>query len=289
MIESAAEAHAISRGFLTRLIWRESSFRPHVVSHAGAQGIAQFMPGTAADRGLADPFDPEQAIPKAAELLSDLKIRFGNYGLAAAAYNGGPRRVTDWLTSGGLLPTETREFVVRITRQPVETWAARVFGEGAAAEEPETTDAPSDDDETEGCLDLLASLRNGGDTAVTFASLSPAQADTAPFVPPGVFVPGVPPPRPKATAPAPPTITPWGVQIAGNFSRDLAVAAFERERRRLRDVIGDARPMVIGTRMRNRGNATFYQVRAPAQTRKEAEDLCGRIRRAGGSCVVARS
>ena len=49
------------------------------------------MPGTAAERGLSDPFDPEQAIPKAAELLSELRTRFGNLGLAAAAYNAGPQ------------------------------------------------------------------------------------------------------------------------------------------------------------------------------------------------------
>ena len=49
----------------------KSSFRPGVLSHAGAQGVAQFMPGTAHDRGPADPFDPEQAIPKSAALLSD--------------------------------------------------------------------------------------------------------------------------------------------------------------------------------------------------------------------------
>ena len=48
------------------------------------------MPKTADERGLANPFDPEEAIPKSAELLADLKQRFGNLGLAAAAYNAGP-------------------------------------------------------------------------------------------------------------------------------------------------------------------------------------------------------
>ncbi len=88
MIEAAATKHHMPVDFFTRLIWQESSFRPGVSSRAGAQGVAQFMPGTASERGLADPFDPEQAIPKSAELLSDLRTRFGNLGLAAAAYNG---------------------------------------------------------------------------------------------------------------------------------------------------------------------------------------------------------
>jgi soluble lytic murein transglycosylase-like protein len=67
MIEGAAATHRLPVAFFTRLIWQESSFRPGVQSGAGAQGVAQFMPGTAAERGLADPFDPEQAIPKSAE------------------------------------------------------------------------------------------------------------------------------------------------------------------------------------------------------------------------------
>src|SRR5688572_30669654 len=90
LIETSAAAHALPVGLFTRLIWRESSFRLEVVSRAGAQGVAQFMPGTARGRGLADPFDPEAAIPAAAALLADLSRQFGNLGLAAAAYNAGP-------------------------------------------------------------------------------------------------------------------------------------------------------------------------------------------------------
>jgi len=77
LIDDAARSHQLPAAFLTRLIWRESSFRPEVVSRAGAQGVAQFMPGTARERGLLDPFDPEQAIPQSARLLSDLGARGG--------------------------------------------------------------------------------------------------------------------------------------------------------------------------------------------------------------------
>ena len=80
------------------------------------------MPGTAAERGLADPFDPEQAIPKAAELLADLRARFGNLGLAAAAYNGGPQRVANWLAGSGGLPFETQIYVEIVTRHSAEDW-----------------------------------------------------------------------------------------------------------------------------------------------------------------------
>src|SRR5256885_1278916 len=117
LIETAAREHAVPADFLTSLIWRESSFRTGAVSRAGAQGVAQFMPGTAAERGLADPFDPEQAIPKSAELLADLRQRFGNLGLAAAAYNGGPARVGGWVPRRGAPAGGRRQFTFNITRR----------------------------------------------------------------------------------------------------------------------------------------------------------------------------
>jgi hypothetical protein len=134
LIDTSAKASGLPAGFLTRLIWRESSFRTGVTSRAGAQGVAQFMPGTASERGLADPFDPEQAIPEAGRLLQDHLRRFGNLGLAAAAYNGGPTRVANWLEGRGELFAETRAYVAAITGESVEDWSERAktkAGEGA--------------------------------------------------------------------------------------------------------------------------------------------------------------
>src|SRR5215216_806917 len=131
LIEGAARHHGVPADFLTKLIWRESSFRERAVSPAGAQGIAQFMPYTAAERGLADPFDPEQAIPQAARLIADLAARFGNLGLAAAAYNAGAARVEKWLADEGGLPAETRSFVARVTGRAAEDWAAIARGKAA--------------------------------------------------------------------------------------------------------------------------------------------------------------
>jgi soluble lytic murein transglycosylase-like protein len=101
LIEINAEAKGIPKDFFARLIWKESRFDHRAVSPVGAQGIAQFMPYTAKERGLADPFDIEQAIPASAGFLSELKRAFGNWGLAAAAYNAGPTRVSNWMRSGG--------------------------------------------------------------------------------------------------------------------------------------------------------------------------------------------
>jgi hypothetical protein len=128
MIEASARAHNLPLEFFARVIWQESRFQPNVVgprtrSGDRAQGIAQFMPRTAAERGLLDPFDPVQALPKSAEFLRELADQFGNLGLAAAAYNAGPQRVRDWLSGARTLPAETRNYVQAITGISADEWA----------------------------------------------------------------------------------------------------------------------------------------------------------------------
>jgi hypothetical protein len=123
-LAKAAAAHDLPLDFFVRLIRQESSFNPNSVSHKGAQGIAQFMPGTARWRGLADPFEPLQALYESARWLRELREQFGNLGLAAAAYNAGPRRVEDWLAGRGGLPGETRAYVRIITGRQAEEWAS---------------------------------------------------------------------------------------------------------------------------------------------------------------------
>ena len=121
-LATAAAENDLPINFFTRLIWQESRFDPAAVSRAGAQGVAQFMPATARWRGLADPFDPVEAIAKSAKLLRDLRRDFGNLGLAAAAYNAGPGRVRDWLAGRRGLPRETRAYVSLVTGQSAEQW-----------------------------------------------------------------------------------------------------------------------------------------------------------------------
>jgi len=150
IVETAAHATGLPVALLTRLVWVESRFRADVTSPKGAQGIAQFMPGTAAERGLADPFDPEQAIPKAARLLVDLRHQFGNIGLAAAAYNAGANRVADWLAGSGSLPVETRNYVFTVTGRTVDDWAAY----------RRTGIAPPDPVDATSCVEVTASVRN---------------------------------------------------------------------------------------------------------------------------------
>jgi hypothetical protein len=248
-IERSAQTARLPVEFVTRVIWRESSFRPGVVSRAGAEGIAQFMPSTAQARGLADPFDPEQAIPKAARYLADLRQRFGNIGVAAAAYNAGEARVSNWLRGQGGLPNETRAYVRFVTGRSPEEWIGS--GSSNAAGAPVTVEAA----EPQSCLVVTAELRRGGGGGAVAAEIW----------------------------------APWGVQLAGNFSKGLALAAFDRARARYAAVVGDARPMIIGRLLRSRGTRPFYQVRLPAPSRAVAEQLCGRIQAAGGACVAMPS
>jgi hypothetical protein len=124
-LTAAAQETGLPPAFFARLIWQESRFRQHAVSRAGAQGVAQFMPGTAAQFGLHNPFDPIASLAASARFLRDLFQQFGNIGLAAAAYNAGPRRIQEWLAQRGKMPDETRNYVKIITGQPVEKWTQR--------------------------------------------------------------------------------------------------------------------------------------------------------------------
>ncbi len=123
-IETDAAENQLPVEFFARVIWQESRFNAQAVSRKGAEGIAQFMPATADYRGLVDPFDPIEALANSASYLHDLQQKFGNLGLAAAAYNAGPGRVSAFLASKRPLPGETRNYVAIITGWPVDDWAS---------------------------------------------------------------------------------------------------------------------------------------------------------------------
>jgi len=119
---TSAQDNGLPVAFFANLIWQESRLRDDAVSAKGAQGIAQFMPETAAENGLADPFDPLRAIAVSARFLHQLRMEFGKLGFVAAAYNAGPHRVAEWLKHGSALPRETRGYVVNVTGLSVEAW-----------------------------------------------------------------------------------------------------------------------------------------------------------------------
>lgn len=255
MIESAAKANGLPLEFFARVIWQESRFQPDAIGPVTrngqrAQGVAQFMPGTANERRLLDPFDPVQALPKAAEFLSELRQQFGNLGLAAAAYNAGPRRVSEWRAGTGPMPEETRNYVYAITGASVEEWNKAGAGNDIA-----------DRKKPEGCRELMALLRHAPNPFVAHLEE-----------------------RVRIGAESP-----WGVQLAAGFSRDKALAMYARAMARVSGVIGDHDPNLLSSTFRSRGTRAFYQVRIGAETREAANDLCAKIHKAGQACMVLRN
>lgn len=109
----SASRHDVPAELLAAQLMAESNFNPAAVSPAGASGIAQFMPATAAAYGLRDPFDPVASIDAQARIMSELLGQFGSVELALAAYNAGPGAVG----SCNCIPpyAETRSYVAKIT------------------------------------------------------------------------------------------------------------------------------------------------------------------------------
>jgi hypothetical protein len=265
MVEAAARAHALPLDFFARVIWQESRFEPQAVGPmtrggARAQGIAQFMPGTAAERGLLDPFDPVEALPKSAAFLAELRDRFGNLGLAAAAYNAGPQRVQDFLAGARPLPAETRRYVAAITGRTVDNWAkGRVAAPDTPQESPsgDATEPPPPST----CREMMALLKQA----------------------PNPFVEQL---RERIDRVA---ASPWGVQLSAGFSRERVLTAYADIARRFGEILTGRDPSIFSGIFRSRGTQPFYQVRIGAPTRAEASGLCTRIARAGGACLVLRN
>jgi hypothetical protein len=148
------------------------------------------------------------------------------------------------------MPQETRNYVVAITGSTVDDWASAAKNSKPPDRAPNTS-----------CRQLMAMLRRAPNPFVTqleqHVTLAAAKL--------------------------------WGVQLAAGFDRDKALAMYARAMKRLSAVIGDQDPSLLSSVMRTRGSHLFYQVRIGADTRPAADDLCNRIRRAGGACFVLRN
>ena len=112
IIAKASNRYGVDAGLIKAVIKAESNFNPTAVSHAGAQGLMQLMPGTARSLGVNDSFDPEQNVMAGTRFLSDLLKRYnGDLDSALAAYNWGPGNVDK---RPDRLPRETRDYLVRV-------------------------------------------------------------------------------------------------------------------------------------------------------------------------------
>ena len=123
-IQHDAEASDLPPGYFARLIWQESHFDANAASWAGAEGIAQFIPSTGRLQGLTNAYNPAEALWRSAQYLQFLRGKFGNLGLAAAAYNGGENGVARFIAGSGYLAAETLDYVQIITGIPVTQWLA---------------------------------------------------------------------------------------------------------------------------------------------------------------------
>jgi soluble lytic murein transglycosylase-like protein len=254
LIEASARTHGLPVEFFARVIWQESRFRANAVgpvtrSGRRAQGIAQFMPGTAAERQLLNPFDPIQALPKSAEFLSELRRQFGNLGLAAAAYNAGPRRVREWLSGTGPMPSETRHYVYAITGSSVEQWSKG--GDAADKRQQGGSD----------CGTLMATLKRAPNPFVEALEVRVAASGTQP----------------------------WGVILTAGFSRTAILGQYASLERLHSNVLAGVDPTIVEQRLLTRGTRPFYQVRIGAPDRAAAYSICNSIRKNRGACVILRN
>lgn len=115
IIKNAANRYGVQEGLIKAVIKMESDFNPKAVSHAGAQGLMQLMPSTAAGLGVKNAFDPEQNIMAGTRFLRELLERYGgDLDSTLAAYNWGPGNVDR--SHGAFLPRETREYLVKVKK-----------------------------------------------------------------------------------------------------------------------------------------------------------------------------
>jgi hypothetical protein len=250
LMQQEAASMKLPPMFFVRLIWKESRFNPSAVSPKGAQGIAQFMPGTAEERGLGDPFEPKAALAHSASLLSDLRDEFGNVGLAAAAYNAGAERVRDWLAGRSTLPWETVSYVQFVT--------------GRAAEEWKLAETTLPDSIGDGAGDVVEQCRQLAPLVVR------AVYETEPLTASGAW-------------------RPWGIQVSTAFSKAKALAWFGRLKQRHASVLAEAEPFVLPERNLSRGRRYLYMVQVGADNREDAAKLCAALRQNGGACIVQKN
>jgi hypothetical protein len=250
-LEEAAAESGLPVDFFVRVIWQESRFNAHAVSRKGAVGIAQFMPRTADWRGLLDPFDTMASLKASASYLRDLRNRFGNLGLAAAAYNAGPRRVQDWLVGHATLPEETRNYIKIVTGHSASEWSSKAAQSNLALPEAAA------------CLQM-ARLFDPSIAAKSGKSQQRNEASTSQV-----------------------SKTDWGVQLIGGPSQATALASYQQLQKTYKSLLETRQPFVIQSKVGTSG--FWYRVRVVTDSRSDAERLCAGLRAAGGSCLVQRN
>jgi hypothetical protein len=210
------------------------------------------MPQTADWRGLSNPFDASAALKASASYLRDLRTRFGNLGLAAAAYNAGPQRVQEWVSARGGLPKETRHYVLIVTGRSAEEWRGGTIQQDGTP--PERVP----------CSDVLKSISVQTAARLDVAIENQPSSSGVPQTKPG-----------------------WGVQLIGSSSQASALASFQQLQKAYKNLLMTRQPLVLQSKVGTSG--FWYRVRVATDSRTEAEKLCSGLSAAGGSCLVQRN
>ena len=245
-----ADRHGLNRDFFARLIWQESRFDPNALSPADARGIAQFIPSTAALRGLSDPFNPADALEHAAQYLAEMTSRFGNEGLAAVGYNGGENRARSFINGGGLAP-ETENYVPLITGAPAEIWR----------------DAPPKDH------DMRLSKTYAFHAACTRLAVDRKLS---------------PPPQIKPTKPKS-NLKPWGVQIAFGTSEKKTRARMRGRRAVCRAFDAGEKVDFTYKKNRIAGKKGYHYAQFGRTSKAGAQALCKAMRAEDCLCLVVQN
>lgn len=140
-----ASEYGVDPGVFVRQINQESGFNPTAVSPAGAQGIAQFMPGTAAALGI-NPWNPVEALRGAASYMSRLLHQYnGNYTLALAAYNAGSGAVSEYGPDLSKWPSPTYDQTRQYVNDILGSGSGNVLPDTQTSEQNATSDSSSSD------------------------------------------------------------------------------------------------------------------------------------------------
>jgi hypothetical protein len=305
-LEQAAAENALPLEFFARVIWQESRFNARALSSKGAKGIAQFMPQTAHWHGLRNPFNPIEALRHSAGYLRELRERFGNLGLAAAAYNAGPGRVSAWLINHRLLPGETRTYVATVTGWTADEWASPSPPQTADTTIPQgvpctqahfvlTPTAEANHTEANAPTDMAVRIDVGADSVGAPAEVR-ASDDTESIAPGGEksTAPSIPEPPVSQAAPWPDAspavaVPRWGVWLAANLSESKAWALYRERLSRFASLIGDREPVVLFRRLPGMGTAKHYIIAIADDDRAPLDKFCEKLTATGSICDVMRN
>ncbi len=307
----AAARFGVPDTWIREVMRRESGGRATVTSGAGAMGLMQVMPGTYAELQVRhnlgdDPYEPLNNILAGAAYIREMYDRYGAPGFLAA-YNAGPRRLDDYLSSRRDLPDETINYVAAIAPRlgastPLSGPLA-VYGDGGAAAAIATVASASTADgcDPDAAYDPTRVCRVGGSIgyAPPAASVVPSAAPSGPCDPDAAYDPTRPctpaladapirqdvlaPPAPTLVAAAPPSASTWAVQVGAFSTSVTARLAAERARSTAPASLQQARIELNPT-----APGGLYRARLTGLSANQAADACASLSRSSLACVVVR-